>query len=56
MVKKKVLQVTGKWDGNVFAIMGNTRRALMDAGVSKEKISLVIDQCKTGDYSHAVVT
>jgi alkylhydroperoxidase/carboxymuconolactone decarboxylase family protein YurZ len=56
MAKKKVLQVTGKWDGNGCAIRGHTRWALRDAGVSKDKISQVIDECTTGDYSHAVVT
>lgn len=54
--KKKVLMVTGKWDGNVFAIMGNTKRALRDAGVPQEKISQVLGECTKGDYSHAVAT
>jgi hypothetical protein len=52
--KKKVLKVAGKWDGNVFAIMGNTKRALRDAGVVEEKISQVLEECTKGDYSHAV--
>jgi hypothetical protein len=55
-MKKKVLKVTGEWDGNVFAIMGNTKKALRDAGVGQEKISQVLDECTKGDYSHAVAT
>jgi len=56
--RQKVLQVTGPggWDGNVFAIMGNTRRALKDAGIPQEKISQVFGECTKGDYSHAVAT
>jgi hypothetical protein len=53
-MKKKVLRVTGNWDGNVFAIMGNTKRALKDAGVPQEKISQVLSECTKGDYNHAV--
>ncbi len=55
-MRKKVLKITGNWDGNVFAIMGNTRRALKDAGVPQENISQVIEECTKGDYSHAVGT
>jgi hypothetical protein len=55
-MKKKVLKVTGKWDGNVFAVMGNTKRALRDAGVPQDKISQVLDECTKGDYSHALGT
>lgn len=55
-MKKKVLKVAGNWDGNVFAIMGNTKRALRDAGVPQEKISQVLEECTRGDYSHAVGT
>jgi len=36
--------------------MGNTRRLLRDAGVEAEKISQILDDCKKGDYSHAVAT
>jgi hypothetical protein len=55
-MKKKVLKIAGNWDGNVFAIMGNTRRALREAGVPQEKISQVIDECMKGDYSYAIGT
>ncbi|RPJ06417.1 MAG: hypothetical protein EHM36_06995 [Deltaproteobacteria bacterium] len=53
---KKILKVTGNWDGNVFAIMGNTRRALREAGVPEEKIRATLSGCMTGDYSHALGT
>lgn len=53
-MKKKVLKVTGKWDGNAFAIMGNTKRALREAGVSAEKISQTIEECTKGDYYHLI--
>ena len=55
MAKKKVLRMT-EWDGNIFAVMGNTKQALKDAGVEKAKISAVIDECTKGDYSHALAT
>ena len=55
-MKKKILKVSGNWDGNVFAIMGNTKRALKDAGVTQEKISQMLDECTKGDYNHAVAT
>ena len=55
-MKKKILKVSGNWDGNVFAIVGNTKRALKDAGVTQEKISQMLDECTKGDYNHAVAT
>jgi hypothetical protein len=55
-MKKKVLKVSGNWDGNVFAIMGNTKRALKDAGVPQGKISQVLEECTKSDYNHAVAT
>ena len=53
---KKVLKISDNWDGNAFAIMGNTRIALKDAGVSKEKIDKVLDECMKGDYTHLIAT
>jgi hypothetical protein len=55
MVKKKLLRMT-RWDGNVFAVMGNTKQALKEAGVDKAKISAVIEECTKGDYNHALAT
>ena len=53
-MKKKVLKVSGNWDGNAFAIVGNTKRALRDAGVPQEKIGQVFDECTRGDYIHLI--
>ena len=55
-MKKKVLKISGKWDGNAFAIMGNTKHALEEAGVEKTKISQALEECKKGDYSHLIAT
>lgn len=54
--KKKVLKMAGKWDGNAFAVMGNTKKALKEAGVPEEKIKQTIDDCTKGDYGHLVAT
>ena len=53
-MKKKVLKVTGNWDGNAWAIMGNTKQALKDAGVPQEKIAQVMDECTKGDYNRLI--
>ena len=55
-MRKKILKMSGKWDGNAFAIMGNTKLALEEAGVEKAKIDLVFEECKKGDYSHLLAT
>jgi len=55
-MRKKILKMSGKWDGNAFAVMGNTKKALRDAGVGQEKISQVLDECTKGDYSHLLAT
>jgi len=55
-MKKKVLKISNEWDGNAFAIMGNTKRALKDAGVPHEKISQMLDECTKGDYPHLIAT
>lgn len=55
-MRKEVLKVTGNWNGNAFAIMGNTRHALKDAGVPDEKISQVLDKCMKGDYTRLIAT
>ncbi len=55
-MRKKVLKISSKWDGNAFAIMGNTKHALEDVGVPKEKIDEMLDQCTKGDYTHLIAT
>jgi len=55
-MRKKILKISGKWDSNAFAIMGNTKLALVEAGVEKAKIDLMLDECKKGDYSHLIAT
>ena len=51
-MRKKILKMSSKWDGNAFAVMGNTQEALRDAGVEQVKISQVLDECMKGDYSN----
>ena len=53
---KKVLKVSGEWDGNAFAIMGNTKLALEQAGIEKTKICQTLEECKKGDYTHLIAT
>ena len=54
--KKKVLKMAGKWDGNAFAVMGNTKKALKEAGVPDDKIKQTIEDCTNGDYTHLLAT
>ena len=39
-------------DGNAFAVMGNVKRALKDAGNSPEVIKAYTDQAMSGSYDH----
>ncbi len=55
-MRTKVLKISGKWDGNAFAIMGNTKHALEDAKVPKEKIDEMLDKCTKGNYTHLIAT
>jgi hypothetical protein len=43
-------------DGNAFALMAHFQRVARREGWSKEEINAVIDEAKSGDYDHLVVT
>ena len=45
------VQLTGN-DGNAFAIMGATTRAMKLAKVSPEEINAYREQAMSGDYDH----
>ena len=54
--KKKVrLQLVGL-DGNAFVLMGAFQNAARKQGWTPEEISVVLDECKSGDYDHLIVT
>jgi len=39
-------------DGNAFAILGNVRRAMREAGVPNEVISEYFEKAMSGDYNN----
>jgi hypothetical protein len=43
-------------DGNAFNIMALCRRAMRDADWPKEKIDAVLDEMRSGDYDHLLMT
>jgi len=43
-------------NGNAFALMGYTRRAMKETGFTAEEISMVMEEAQSGDYSNLVVT
>ena len=43
-------------DGNAFAIIGATRRALSRAGVPATEVAAYTDEAKAGDYDHLLQT
>lgn len=43
-------------DGNAFAIMGAFSQAARRQGWSKQEIDVVLDEAKSGDYDHLLVT
>jgi hypothetical protein len=53
---KMVLKITDMWDGNAFAVLGNTKEALEAAGVEKAKIDEAMEKAKSGDYNHLLAT
>ena len=56
IVNKKVkLQLVGL-DSNSFVLMGAFQNAARRQGWTKEEIKSVLDECKTGDYDHLLVT
>ena len=43
-------------DGNAFNLMGLFQRQARKEEWTKEEIDCVLDECKTGDYNHLLVT
>ena len=54
MISGKVDYVEFMSDGNAFAIIGKTKRALRDAGNSREDIENYIVQMMGGDYDNVL--
>lgn len=49
------VQLSGE-DGNAFFIMGRVRRALRDAGATKEELDAYTEEATSGDYDHVLQT
>jgi hypothetical protein len=47
--------LTGE-DGNAFAILGRTTRALRQAGLGKDEIDQYYAEATSGDYDHLLQT
>jgi hypothetical protein len=43
-------------DSNVFSLMGHWQKAARKAGWQKVDTDIVLKECTSGDYDHAVVT
>lgn len=43
-------------DGNIFALMGAFQRQARREGWTKQEIDKVLNECKSGNYDHAVAT
>ena len=56
LVDKKVTLDLLDLDGNAFSLMGAFSRQAKREGWSKEEIKEVLDECKSGDYDHLVIT
>lgn len=41
-------------DGNAYALMGYTARAMKDVGFSKDDINAMYDEAKSGDYNNLI--
>lgn len=49
------VQLTGQ-DGNAFAIIGNVKRALSRAKVSREEQEQFVKEATSGDYDNVLAT
>jgi len=43
-------------DGNAFALMGQFQRQAKRENWSEEEIKIVLNECKSGDYDHLLIT
>lgn len=55
MKMKKYYDLVGQ-DGNAFALMGYTKKAMRETGFSEEEITAVLNEAKTSDYNHLLLT
>ena len=56
MTDKKVeLELVGL-DGNAFYLMGAFQRQARKEGWTKEEIEEVLEECRSSDYDHLLVT
>ncbi len=56
MGNKKVKGSFNGIDGNAFMLMGYFQKLAKDQGFSKEWIKSVLDEAKSKDYEHLLVT
>ena len=53
-IKDRVANMS-EWNGNIFAVMGNTQALLRGAKMPYEEISKIIEDCKNShDYNEAL--
>ena len=43
-------------DGNAFSLMGHWQKAARKAGWQSKDTSIVLEECKSGDYNHLIAT
>lgn len=43
-------------DGNAFAILGRTKRALQQAGANADEVAAFLREATAGDYDHLLAT
>ena len=43
-------------DGNAFLILGRVMKALKRGGATPEEVQEYLDEAKSGDYNHLLVT
>jgi len=55
MKKKKYYSLVGQ-DGNAFSLMGYTKIAMRESGFSEEEVTAVLNEAKSSDYNHLLVT
>jgi len=55
MKKKEYYDLVGQ-DGNAFALMAYTKNAMRETGFSEEEITAVLNEAKTSDYNHLLLT
>ena len=53
--KKPTVKLIGE-DGNAFAVIGKTKKALRKAGASKDVIDCYTTEAMGGDYANVLVT